>query len=156
MVPDPEVYIMLPLERLKHITASYKSIADYIVISANLEGEMVLTASDGVQQISHYELEEPLISARYRVAEKAHVETRFTNLHNPDVKEDEKRDDEEREHPHLIRRRTRPKDFASVLVRVVDLQKVLQIHYVRPSNVICSTFPVHVLNAEAIVEVTGC
>lgn len=151
MIPDPEVHIVFPWERLKHMTPSYKSIAEYIVISANLAGELVFTASDGVQQTSHYKTEEPLIAERYQPAEKAHVETRFTKLHNPDVM-DERRDNEEEERPLEKRRRERPEAFASVLVRVADVQKFLQVHCVGPSNVICSMF-MHVLTAEAIVTV---
>ncbi|KAF9364841.1 hypothetical protein BGX34_000190 [Mortierella sp. NVP85] len=138
MIPDPEVHIMLPqLERLKHITTSYKSIAEFVVISANLAGEMILTTSDGTQQLNHDDMGEGSLSARYRMADKAHVETRFTNLHNPVVQDDEG------DHAHLVRLRTRPKEFASVLVRVVDLQKVLQSQYVKPLNVICSIVPNH-------------
>lgn len=143
MIPDPEVHIMLPqLERLKHLATSYKSIAEYVVISANLAGEMILTASDGTQQLNHDDMEEGPISVRYRMADKAHVETRFTNLHNPGVRDDEGG------HAHLVRQRTRPKDFASVMVRVVDLQKVLQSQYVQPLNVICSTFVCYVVSVE--------
>ncbi|KAF8932635.1 hypothetical protein BGZ58_006890 [Dissophora ornata] len=141
MIPTPEVHIMLPqLERLRYVAASYKNLADYVVISANLAGEMVFTTSDGLQQMNHDATDsgDGLISARYGMAGKAHVETRFTNLHNPVLK-----DDEEEEHPHLERLRTRPKEFASVLVRVSDLQKVLQSHYVKPLNVICSIVPSH-------------
>ncbi|KAG0371198.1 hypothetical protein BGZ54_008938 [Gamsiella multidivaricata] len=140
MIPTPEVHIMLPqLERLRHVASSYKSISDYVVISANLAGEMVFTTSDGVQQLSHYDSDKDggMIAAHYGAAEKAHVETRFTNLHNPVLKDDDE------EHPHLDRLRSQPKDFASVLVRVSDLQKVLQSHYVKPLNVICSIVPSH-------------
>ncbi|KAF9902766.1 hypothetical protein BX616_001816 [Lobosporangium transversale] len=164
MVPAPEVHIMLPqLDRLRHVTASYKNLADHMVISANLQGEMVFTTSDGVQQFYHNSYyksgrpergqdqrsgsdlenndeggaEEEPVTTRYGMAEKAHVETRFTNLHNPTMLVG---DDD---HPQLDRQRIRPKEFASVLVRVADMQKVLQSHYVKPSNVICSIVPNH-------------
>ncbi|KAF9360558.1 hypothetical protein BGX26_008839 [Mortierella sp. AD094] len=149
MIPTPEVHIMLPhLERLRHVMASYKNLADYVVISANLSGEMVFTTSDGVQHqfngafhnnnAGGDEKMEDIAPIRYGMAEKAHVETRFTNLHNPDMK-----DDDEGDYPHEERLRDRPKEFASVLVKVLDLQKVLQSHYVKPSNVICSIVPNH-------------
>ncbi|KAI1313402.1 hypothetical protein EDD11_002669 [Mortierella claussenii] len=160
MIPTPEVHIMLPqLERLRHVAASYKNLADYVVISANLAGEMVFTTSGGVQQLhqsSQFGSDRRreggrngggsddddndtriMISARYGMAEKAHVETKFTKLHNPDIKDDD------HEHPHMDRLRARPKEYASVLVRVLDMQKVLQSHYVNPSNVICSIVPNH-------------
>ncbi|KAG0307650.1 hypothetical protein BGZ98_010172 [Dissophora globulifera] len=144
MIPTPEVHIMLPqLDTLRHVASSYKSLADYVVISANLNGEMVLTTSDGIQQLNHYsngDAGEGTISARYGMAEKALVETRFSKLHNPVLK-----DDEEEDHPHLERLRSRPREFASVLVRVSDLQKVLQSHYVKPLNVICSIVPSHAI-----------
>ncbi|KAG0017513.1 hypothetical protein BGZ80_008198 [Entomortierella chlamydospora] len=149
MIPTPEVHIMLPhLERLRHVMVSYKSLADYVVISANLDGEMVFTTSDGVQHQfdgtfrnnndTGDEEEMVMTPIRYGMAEKAHVETRFTNLNHPVMK-----DDDEGDHPHLERLHNRPKEFASVLVKVLDLQKVLQSHYVKPSNVICSIVPNH-------------
>lgn len=151
MVPPPEVHIMLPpLDRLRHITASYKNIADYIVLSANLSGEMLLSTTDGVQQFSHYqqELGNNAIDARYGVAAKAQIETRFSGLVNPSLTVSTERNEEDggsdQEHEqegnsYRQRLRDRPKDYASVMVRIVDLQKVLQSHYVKPQSVICST-----------------
>jgi hypothetical protein len=152
MVPPPEVHIMLPpLDRLRHISASYKNIADYIVLSANLSGEMLLSTTDGVQQFSHYqqELGNNAIDARYGVAAKAQIETRFSGLVNPsltvtaEINEEDGFSDQDHEqegNSYRQRLRDRPKDFASVMVRIVDLQKVLQSHYVKPQSVICSTF----------------
>ncbi|KAG0197095.1 hypothetical protein BGX28_009412 [Mortierella sp. GBA30] len=139
MIPTPEVHIMLPqLERLRHIAASYKNLSDYVVISANLAGEMILTTSDGIIQFNQGRLDPglELVTARYGVAEKAHVETRFTGLHNPLLSMSA--ESEEDEHPHRERLRNRPNEFASVMIRVSDLQKVLQSHYIKPQNVICS------------------
>ncbi|KAF9283241.1 hypothetical protein BGZ68_005480, partial [Mortierella alpina] len=141
MIPTPEVHIMLPqLERLRHIAASYKNISDYIVISANLDGEMVFTTCDGSHIFNHTpgDANTESITAKYGTAEKAHVETRFVNLHNPLLKLSE-----EEEHPHRERLRDRPKEFASVMIRVSDLQKVLQSHYIKPQNVICSILHDH-------------
>ena len=138
MIPTPEVHIMLPqLERLRHIAASYKNLSDYIVISANLDGEMVFTTCDGSHQFNHTpgDAVTESITAKYGMAEKAHVETRFIKLHNPLLKLSE-----EEEHPHRERLRHRPKEFASVMIRVSDLQKVLQSHYIKPQNVICSKY----------------
>ncbi|KAF9573262.1 hypothetical protein EC968_008801 [Mortierella alpina] len=140
MIPTPEVHIMLPqLERLRHIAASYKNLSDYIVLSANLDGEMVFTTCDGSHQFNHTsDAAIESISAKYGTAEKAHVETRFVNLHNPLLNLSE-----EEEHPHRERLKHRPKEFASVMIRVSDLQKVLQSHYIKPQNVICSILHDH-------------
>ncbi|KAI8355487.1 checkpoint protein Hus1/Mec3 [Mortierella sp. GBAus27b] len=138
-IPEPEVHIMLPREQLRHLVPSYKNIADYIVISANLAGEMTLTSSDGMQHNVQNDMGETM----YRESEKAKVETRFTNLTNPVVQDDRAEDDMVEEHPHVIRQRERPREFARVLVRIADLQKVLQSHCVNPSDMICSMVPSH-------------
>ncbi|KAF9182054.1 hypothetical protein BGZ51_004992 [Haplosporangium sp. Z 767] len=144
-VPDPELHIMLPqLDRLRNIASSYKSVADYVVISANLVGEMVLTTSDGVNQFANppgtNDTRSSFLSTRYSPAEKAHVETRFSGLHIPKLSEEDTMHIEN-EHPHLTRLRTRPKEFVSTMVRVTDLQKVLQSQYVKPTNVVCCLVP---------------
>jgi len=144
MVPPPEVHIMLPpLDRLRHITASYKNIADYIVLSSNLSGEMLLSTTDGIRSFSHYQqgLDSHAIDARYGIAAKAQIETKFSGLINPQLTSvEEKYDDIDGESPHNQRLRERPRDFASVMVKIVDLQKVLQSHYVKPQSVICSKY----------------
>ncbi|KAG0335200.1 hypothetical protein BG000_007724 [Podila horticola] len=157
MMPTPEVHIMLPpLEQLKHVTASYKSAADFIVISANLRGVMTLTTSDGVHQFNNGfptinsngndEDEGNLVATRYGIAEKAELETRFSGLFNPSLSDQTLADEnvegggesEQEEHPHLERLRNRPHEMASVLVRGTDLQKVLQSSCIKPMNVVCS------------------
>ncbi|KAF9297148.1 hypothetical protein BGZ74_010012 [Mortierella antarctica] len=153
MMPTPEVHIMLPpLEQLKHVTASYKSAADFIVISANLRGVMTLTTSDGVHQFnngfptnSNEGDEGNLVATRYGIAEKAELETRFSGLFNPSLSDQTLADEnaeggenEQEEHPHLERLRNRPHEMASVLVRGTDLQKVLQSSCIKPMNVVCS------------------
>ncbi|KAF9191912.1 hypothetical protein BGZ49_003489 [Haplosporangium sp. Z 27] len=152
LIPDPEVHIMLPhLERLRHVMSSYKNIADYVVVSANLAGDMVFTTSDGIQHQFDATFNadsaatenddddggSSSIAKKYGMAEKARVETRFVKLFNPVMRGDDE------DHPYLERQRTKPKEFASVLIRVLDLQKVLQSHYVKPLNVICSIVPSH-------------
>ncbi|KAG0029158.1 hypothetical protein BGZ81_002941 [Podila clonocystis] len=154
MMPTPEVHIMLPpLEQLKHVTASYKSAADFIVISANLRGVMTFTTSDGIHQFNsgfpansvNDEDEENLVATRYGIAEKAELETRFSGLFNPSLSDQTLADEnaeggenEQEEHPHLERLRNRPQEMASVLVRGTDLQKVLQSSCIKPMNVVCS------------------
>ncbi|KAG0051800.1 hypothetical protein BGZ83_003276 [Gryganskiella cystojenkinii] len=146
MVPPPDVHIMLPpLDRLRHITSSYRTIADYVVVSVNLSGEILLSTSDGVQQFSHYQqgaqLNHP-IDARYGIATKAQIETRFSGLVNPSLTLEQQHEDdddpESGESPYSKRARERPREYVSAMVRIVDLQKVLQSHYVKPQSVICS------------------
>ncbi|KAF9199947.1 hypothetical protein BGZ59_003609 [Podila verticillata] len=165
MMPTPEVHIMLPpLEQLKHITNSYKTAADYIVISANLQGVMMLTTSDGMHQFNGFpgtnnnnnnddmeQDEENMVGVKYSIAEKAELETRFSGLFNPSLSDQTLADEndgeegakEQEEHPYLERLRNRPHEFVSVLVKGADLQKVLQSHCVRPMNVVCSLIPNH-------------
>ncbi|KAF9435304.1 hypothetical protein BGZ76_006538 [Entomortierella beljakovae] len=146
MIPAPDVHIMLPdLERLRHVLASYKNLAEYVVISANLNGEMVLTTSDGiVNQFENMAVDNggtnQIVSARYATAEKAHVETRFTNLYNPPLADG---DDDEEDHERAERIRSRPEEFVSAMVKVLDFQKVLQSQYIKPANVICTMIPNH-------------
>ncbi|KAF9427525.1 hypothetical protein BGZ94_004728 [Podila epigama] len=156
MMPTPEVHIMLPpLDQMRHIASSYKTISDYIVISANLKGTMMLTTSDGANQFNNgfverqqqqqpqgmdEEMEGRHALSRYGNAEKAHVETRFSGLFNPSLSDQtlENENEEAQEHPHLERLKNRPYEFANVLVRGTDLQKVLQSHYLKPMSVVCS------------------
>ncbi|KAF9920007.1 hypothetical protein FBU30_010273 [Linnemannia zychae] len=165
-INDPDVYIMPPqLDRLRNMLSSYKALCDYVVISANLTGDMIFTTSNGdilddrdvpsltppTQQLSkqHRRDRESEQSAseqimrRYGLAERAHVETRFSNLFNPPLAEAPQRNEDgtynsKRDRLKADRTKNYPAKFDSVMIRVSDLQRVLQSQNVRPQNVICS------------------
>ncbi|KAG0276563.1 hypothetical protein BGZ95_007369 [Linnemannia exigua] len=176
-IEDPDVYIMPPqLDRLRNMLSSYKALCDYVVISANLMGDMVFTTSNGdilddreVPSLtpsppvhasssggggpSHRKAEKggggsiqnstDQIMRRYGLAEKAQVETRFSNLFNPPLAEEPQMNEDgtynsKRDEMKADRTRNRPGKFDSVMIRVSDLQRVLQSQNVRPQNVICS------------------
>jgi len=186
-IDDPDVYIMPPqLDRLKNMLSSYKGLCDYVVVSANLLGDMVFTTSNG-DILDDHEVpsitpppapaksrrrgggagsEEERQSAseqimrRYGHAEKAQVETRFSNLFHPPLAVEPKRNREgnfesERDQLKADRKLNRPGKFDSVMIRVSDLQRVLQSQNVRPQNVICSTFPVRCANFDGCEEGEG-
>ncbi|KAG0206369.1 hypothetical protein BGX33_007454 [Mortierella sp. NVP41] len=164
-IDDPDVYIMPPqLDRLKNMLASYKGLSDYVVISANLLGDMVFTTSNGdilddreVPSLTpppatgssfgggggREQSASDQIMTRYGYAEKAHVETRFSNLFHPPLAVEPMKNRDgtftsERDERKANRKLNHPGKFDSVLIRVSDLQRVLQSHAVRPQNVICS------------------
>ncbi|KAK5815479.1 checkpoint protein Hus1/Mec3 [Linnemannia elongata] len=166
-IDDPDVYIMPPqLDRLRNMLTSYKGLCDYVVISANLQGDMVFTTSNGdvlddrdVPSLTPPQTRastsgsrrgsanEPSateqIMRRYGEAEKAQVETRFSNLFNPPLAEPPQRNangtyNSRRDELKADRTINRPGKFDSVMIRVSDLQRVLQSQNVRPQNVICS------------------
>ncbi|KAF9132290.1 hypothetical protein BGX30_012716 [Mortierella sp. GBA39] len=166
-IDDPDVYIMPPqLDRLRNMLTSYKGLCDYVVISANLQGDMVFTTSNGdilddrdVPSLTPPQTRtlssgsrrgggnEPSateqIMRRYGEAEKAQVETRFSNLFNPPLAEAPQRNadgtyNSRRDELKADRTINRPGKFDSVMIRVSDLQRVLQSQNVRPQNVICS------------------
>ncbi|KAG0241843.1 hypothetical protein BGW41_005189 [Actinomortierella wolfii] len=163
MIPDPDVHIMLPpLDILRNVTSTYKSLAGYVVVSANLMGEMTLITTDGTMAFldeddSNNGRVQPTMpggSTQNRsigfvptirnMTAKAQVETVFKNLVNPVLVDDtvENLDNPEAEvHPQNERRLNRPHEFARVMIRVADLQKVLQSHYVKPHRVICCLIP---------------
>ncbi|KAG0343829.1 hypothetical protein BG004_004964 [Podila humilis] len=152
LLPAPSAHIFLPpLEQIRHIVTSYKTLADYIVISVNIKGSLIFTTSDGAHPFNtgfHSNLkkepstrnnsgsndddnddnnhdDDPKISALFGEAEKAQVQTRFTGLTNPELT-DEALDDNSNqieEHPYLERSRNRPHEYTSVLIRVTDLQR---------------------------------
>ncbi|KAF9974473.1 hypothetical protein BGZ73_002097 [Actinomortierella ambigua] len=163
MIPDPDVHIMLPpLDILRNVTSTYKSLANYVILSANLMGEMTLITTDGAMAIledesmdtGHAQSTMPGSGTQRRptgtqptmrnMTAKAQVETVFKNLLNPVLVDDPIEDLDNPEanvHPQNERRLNRPHEFARAMIRIGDLQKVLQSHYIKPHRVICCLIP---------------
>ncbi|KAF9162827.1 hypothetical protein DFQ26_003203 [Actinomortierella ambigua] len=152
-IPDPDVHIMLPpLDILRNVTSTYKSLANYVILSVNLMGEMTLITTDGTMTILG---EEDVTNGTQgrpaglqptirNMTAKAQVETVFKNLLNPVIADDPIEDLDNPEasvHPQNERRLNRPHEFARAMIRIGDLQKVLQSHYIKPHRVICCLIP---------------
>ncbi|KAL1916902.1 uncharacterized protein VTP21DRAFT_5099 [Calcarisporiella thermophila] len=118
MCPDPQVHIMMPpLLSVRTIAERMKSLSDYVVISANMNGEFTLKCE----------------------ANMVTMETYYKGLFNPELEYSESE-------AARVPSQTRDKNqFASARIDVKNFVKFLNTYHVSPSNVVCCIIEHHAI-----------
>ncbi|KAG5463643.1 MAG: checkpoint protein Hus1/Mec3 [Olpidium bornovanus] len=110
LCPEPDVHIMMPpLLNVRIIVERMKTMADNLIVAANMSGELL------------FKVETPSVR----------VETRFAGLTNPPL------DVPPEELPRRASSLRDPRLFAEARVDLRSFAKFLHSHHVLPTNVVC-------------------
>lgn len=117
-LPDPEVYIMMPgLKSLKSVIERMKNIDDYLVIHANMAGELTFKVFSKFYKthLEQVQTEVVSIATFYKKLDHPHIEGRDPPKANPD-------------------------QTAKVKVDIKKFARFMYSYQVQPQNVICCMF----------------
>ncbi|RKP07937.1 checkpoint protein Hus1/Mec3 [Thamnocephalis sphaerospora] len=120
MVPEPQVYIMLPqLQSMRAYAEKMRALTDHLYIGANMRGRFSLRCeTDGVE-----------------------MQTSWANLINPEL-------DRPSSQSTVASASTQPRNLDTLVearVGIKDLIKFLYSYYVEPTNVVCCIIQDHAL-----------